>query len=59
MGLKAAGQNVAAISSWLKTKIASDGGVVSAWSGGKGDAMATSQSIVPMLGLSYLYLLKK
>lgn len=59
MGLKAAGQNVASISSWLKTKIASDGGVVSAWSGGKGDAMATSQSIVPMLGLSYLDLLKK
>ncbi len=59
MGLKAAGQNIAAIGTWLKTKIAADGGVASAWSAGKGDAMATSQSIVPMIGLSYLDLLKK
>lgn len=63
MGLKAAGVNKAQIgkySTWLKSKLSADGkGFVTPWSGGNGDVFATAQAYVPLIGLSYLDLLKK
>lgn len=63
MGLKAAGVNKTQIgkySSWLKSQLATDGkGFVTPWSNGIGDTFATAQSYVPLIGLSYLDLLKK
>ena len=57
MGLKAAGANVSAIQGWLKTRIAPNGGLTTAWSNGVGDVFATAQGYVPLLGLSYLNLI--
>lgn len=63
MGLKAAGVSKAQIakySTWLKSRLAADGkGFVTPWSSGAGDTFATAQSYVPLIGLSYLDLLKK
>jgi len=63
MGLKAAGVNkaqVAKYSTWLKSRLATDGkGFVTPWSSGAGDTFATAQSYVPLVGLSYLDLMKK
>lgn len=56
MGLRAVRQPTAAISAWLATKIAPDGGIQSAWSNGAGDTYATAQSYVALRGLSYLNL---
>ena len=57
MGLKAAGGNITAIQSWLKTRVAPTGGLTTPWSNGVGDVFATAQSYVPLLGLSYLSLI--
>ena len=63
MGLKAAGISKLQIdkySGWLKARLAVDGkGFVTPWSNGLGDTFATAQSYVPLVGLSYLDLLKK
>lgn len=63
MGLKAAGVSRAQIgkySTWLKGRLAADGkGFVTPWSSGAGDTFATAQAYVPLVGLSYLDLLKK
>lgn len=63
MGLKAAGISKVQIekySGWLKGRLATDGkGFVTPWSSGLGDTFATAQSYVPLVGLSYLDLLKK
>lgn len=58
MGLKAAGANVTAIQGWLKTRIAIDGGLITPWSNGVGDVFATAQGYVPLIGLSYLNLIR-
>ena len=57
MGLKANGNGITAVQSWLKSKLATTGGFVTPWSNGLGDVYATAQAIVPALGLSYLNLL--
>jgi hypothetical protein len=57
MGLKAAGGNITAIQSWLKTRVAPTGGLTTPWSNGVGDVFATAQGYVPLLGLSYLNLI--
>lgn len=56
MGLRAVRQPISAISAWLASKIAPDGGIQSAWSNGAGDRYATAQSYVALRGLSYLNL---
>ncbi|MEY4000123.1 MAG: hypothetical protein RLZZ626_478 [Actinomycetota bacterium] len=56
MGLRAVRQPISAISAWLASKIAPDGGLRSAWSNGAGDTYATAQSYVALRGLSYLNL---
>jgi hypothetical protein len=58
MGIIAAGTPSLAVATWLRSKLASDGGLVTPWSGGSGDVYATAQSVVPMLNLSYLSLIK-
>lgn len=58
MGLKAAGKPSLGIVQWLKSEIASDGGLTTPWSAGAGDIYATAQGIVATKGLSYLDLLK-
>lgn len=63
MGLKAAGvttKTISAYSTWLKTKLSIDGkGFTTPWSAGEADTFATAQAYVPLIGLSYLDLLKK
>ena len=58
MGIIAAGSPSLGIATWLRNKVASDGGLITPWSSGAGDTYATAQSVVPMLNLSYLSLLK-
>jgi hypothetical protein len=57
MGLKAAGANITAVQTWLKTRVAPQGGLTTPWSNGAGDVFATAQGYVPLLGLSYLNLI--
>jgi hypothetical protein len=59
MGLKATGANIPEISTWLKGRLASDGGLTTPWSAGHGDTFATAQAYVPLIGSSYLNLLQK
>ena len=59
MGLIAAGIDAKKYSAWLKSLVAADGGLKSAWSGSAGDVFATAQAFAPMIGKSYLQLLKK
>jgi hypothetical protein len=57
MGLKAAGANIASIQTWMKTRLAPNGGLTTPWSNGIGDVFATAQGYVPLIGLSYLNLI--
>ena len=57
MGLRACGRSITNIRHWLASKIATDGGIESAWSGGAGDPFATAQAYAPLLGLSYVDLI--
>lgn len=57
MGLKAAGGNITAIQTWLKSRLAAGGGLTTPWSNGAGDVFATAQGYVPLIGLSYLNLI--
>ncbi|WP_296629886.1 hypothetical protein [Rhodoluna sp.] len=59
MGLKAAGAKITAYSAWLQSKLAPTGGFKTSWSAGLGDVYSTSQGYVPLIGLSYLDLIKK
>ncbi|MFM6939849.1 MAG: hypothetical protein ACKOUD_04455 [Rhodoluna sp.] len=59
MGLKAAGANVTSIQTWLKSRVASTGGLITPWSNGRGDVFATAQGVVALLGSNYLNLLGK
>ena len=59
MGLKAAGANVTAIQTWLKSRVAATGGLTTPWSNGQGDVFATAQGVTALLGLSYLNLIGK
>ena len=63
MGLKAAGvgaKTIGAYSTWLKSNLSADGkGFATPWSAGAADTFATAQAYVPLIGLSYLDLLKK
>ena len=62
MGLKAAGVSKAQIgkySTWLKSRLTGNGkGFITPWSSGSGDVFATAQAYVPLIGLSYLDLLR-
>ncbi len=58
MGLKAAGQNTAAIQAWLVGRLAEKGGLVTPWSEGKADKFATAQGYLALIGSSYLSLIK-
>jgi hypothetical protein len=60
MGLKATGSNIAPYSKWLVSKISSaDSGIqAGSWSAGAGNAYATIQGYVAMIGKSYLDLIK-
>lgn len=57
MGLQAAGQNVAAYASWLRSKVQSDGGIEAPWAVGAGDRYVTAQGYLPLVGKTYLTLL--
>lgn len=59
MGLKSVGIKTDAYSAWLKSLVAADGGIKSAWSGDAGDVFATAQAYAPMMGKAYLDLLGK
>ena len=59
MGLLAAGVDATRPIAWLKSQIADDGGIKSAWSGASGDVFATAQGLTPLLGKSYVQLLGK
>ena len=59
MGLKAAGASVTSIQAWLKSRVASTGGLTTPWSNGQGDVFATAQGVTALLGLSYLNLIGK
>jgi hypothetical protein len=59
MGLKAAGANITSVQNWLKSRVATTGGLTTPWSKGSGDVFATAQGITPLLGLSYLNLISK
>ena len=58
MGLDAAGASSSKIQSWLKSKLAADGGLQTPWSAGAGDIYATAQAPAAVLGESYSELLK-
>ena len=60
MGLKATGSNIKPYSKWLASKISTaDNGIqAGAWTEGAGNAYATLQSYVALVGKSYLDLLK-
>ena len=60
MGLKATGSNIANYSSWLAGKISTaDSGIqAGSWTNGAGNAYATLQGYVALIGKSYLDLLK-
>jgi hypothetical protein len=57
MGLNAVGAGNKAIQTWLKSRLAPSGGLTTPWSNGAGDAFATAQGYVPLIGLSYLDLI--
>lgn len=59
MGLKAAGGNITSVQIWLKSRLASSGGLTTPWSKGLGDVFATAQGYAPLVGKSYLDLLPK
>ena len=59
MGLKAAGASITTIQAWLKTRVATSGGLTTPWSNGQGDVFATAQGVTALLGMSYLNLLGK
>jgi hypothetical protein len=59
MGLKSVGAQVGSIQNWIKSKLASDGGLQTPWSGGTGDIYATAQGATALLGQSYAGLLPK
>lgn len=60
MGLKATGSKISSYSNWLKSKISSaDSGIqAGSWTNGAGNAYATLQSYVALIGKSYLDLIK-
>jgi hypothetical protein len=60
MGLKATGSNIASYSKWLASKISTtDSGIqAGSWSAGAGNAYATIQGYVALIGKSYLDLIK-
>ena len=58
MGLTAVGKPNAAIKAFIASKLATDGGIQSPWSGGAGDTYATAQGGAALLGKSYLDLVK-
>lgn len=60
MGLKATGSNISAYAKWIASKIsAADNGIqAGSWTNGAGNAYATIQGYVPLIGKSYLDLIK-
>jgi hypothetical protein len=58
-GLIAVGKPHAPIKTWLVSKLATDGGIKSAWSAGAGDVYATAQAAIVLTGKSYVDLLGK
>jgi hypothetical protein len=58
-GLIAVGKPHAPIKTWLVSKLATDGGIKSAWSGSAGDIYATAQAAIVLTGKSYVDLLGK
>lgn len=57
MGLASIGSRTSELQLWLKTKLASDGGFETPWSGGSGDIYATAQAAAALQGKSYAGLL--
>lgn len=57
MGLSAVGRGNSLIRTWLNSKVATDGGLQTPWSGGAGDIYATAQGALALLGKSYAGLL--
>jgi hypothetical protein len=58
MGLVSAGIDVTSYSVWLASKVASDGGLSTPWSKGKGDTFATVQGLLALDGRGYVELVK-
>ena len=58
MGLKAESKNVSAYRTWLDSRIAKDGGLITPWSNKAGDTFATIQALLVLDGRSYVDLVK-
>jgi hypothetical protein len=58
MGLSAAGKLNPSIQKWLVSRIAPNGGLVSAYSSGAADIFASAQGYIALLGSSYVSLIK-
>jgi hypothetical protein len=58
-GLIAVGKPHEPIKAWLVSKLASDGGIQSAWSAGAGDIYATAQAAIVLAGKSYVDMVTK
>ena len=58
MGLLAESKDISAYRSWLASRIAKDGGLVTPWSNKAGDTFATIQSLLILDGRSYVDLVK-
>jgi hypothetical protein len=58
MGLNAAGKPNSAVTAWIRSQLAPDGGIASPWSAGAGDVYATAQGALALLGSSYVALIK-
>jgi arginyl-tRNA synthetase len=58
-GLIAVGKPHEPIKAWLVSKLATDGGIQSAWSAGAGDIFATAQAAIVLAGKSYVDMVTK
>ena len=58
MALHSAGEDVSKLKAWLLAQRASDGGLKTPWSNGKGDTFATAQGYLALIDLDYVGLIK-
>jgi hypothetical protein len=59
MGLDAVGRPNDRITEWLQEKVSDDGGLISAYSDGKPDIIASAQGYLALIGSNYVALIKK
>lgn len=59
MALESSGEEVSSMRKWLKSMLAKDGGLQTPWSNGAGDAYATAQGYLALVGSNYVELAKR